>query len=532
MARRRLVVWLGLMLAASAATVAFLALRQPEPEPARAPNVLIVLWDTVRADRLSVYGYDRPTTPRLEAFAEDATVYEHAWSPGIWTLAAHSSVFTGLPVESTGSDERWLWLDHGHYTLAEHFSDHGYDTFSFSANALLAPDTNLVQGFRVVFNTWQGRIRELARRATLAKVLPEDRSNELAPGWTPPDHGATNAEWAKAEFKDAAPVIAEGFLRWLDRRPDPDQPFLAYLNMMEAHTPRIPSMEARKAVIGDEELIRRGLEVDAGHINLHFYNFGQHEYSSEDLEAINAVYDATLRDLDDATADLFARLDERGILDDTIVILTSDHGENLGDHHLFNHRFVLWETLLHVPLIIRYPDGLAPGREQRPVSTMDLYATLCDLTGLPVPEGQRGTSLRSDERGPPVAFMSMPLEREIRTVQNIYPDVDIAPWLRSGHATVMNGHKLIDWHQAPDELYDLRSDPGERTNIFNGTAHGVSALRQRLTAWRDAAPVYDPDSRGPLDQPKNVRASQKDLMNQLEALGYVTEEPADEPESE
>ena len=171
---RRIYLLAAMGLAATAMTAGFLMAKNsavpPEPEPvAKPPNVLIILWDTVRADRLSVYGYDRPTTPKLEKFAEEAVVYEHAWSPGIWTLAAHSAVFTGLPVESTGADERWLWLDHGHTTMAEHFREHGYDTFSFAANTLLSGDTNLVQGFRVVLNTWKGKVRTMAQAATQRK---------------------------------------------------------------------------------------------------------------------------------------------------------------------------------------------------------------------------------------------------------------------------------------------------------------------------------------------------------------------------
>jgi arylsulfatase A-like enzyme len=489
------------------------------------PNVLIVLWDTVRADRLSIYGYERPTTPRMAAFAEEAAVYEHAWSPGIWTLAAHAAVFTGMPVESTGADERWLWLDGTHTTMAEHFHGNGYDTFSFAANALLASDTNLVQGFRVVFNTWQGRIRERARRLTLAKLIPGDRSNELAPGWRPPDHGATNAEWAKAEYKEAAPVIAEGFLKWLEVRPQPEQPFFAYLNMMEAHTPRIPSMAARKAVIGDDALIQKGLEVDAGHINLHFYNFGKHDYSDGELLAINAVYDATLRDLDDATADLMDELAGRGVLEDTIVVLTSDHGENLGDHHLFNHRFAMHDSLLHVPLLIHYPKGLEPGRHSDPVSTVDLFATLCALTGLQCPESAIAShSLLVPRPEAPVAYMAMPLEREIRTVKAVHPDVEVGPWLRTGHATVIDGHKLVQWQGGHQDVFDLRADPGEAHPLLQDSSATFSQLSGRLDAWRAWVPAYDPATRGPGDQPANVRASQRDLRNQLEALGYIQED--------
>lgn len=519
---------LGIALALLAVTVASAALllsdrSDEEPVPSAEsprPNVLIVLWDTVRADRLSVYGYDKPTTPHLEALAAESVVFERALSPGIWTLSSHASVFTGLPPESTGADERWLWLDEQHTTLAEHFGANGYETFAFAANALLSEDTNLVQGFDVVLNTWKGKVRPIARAATEAKLLPADRSNELSPDWQPPPHGAKNAEWARAVYKEAGPIISEGLLRWIDGRDD-ERPWLAYLNLMEAHTPRIPSMEARRKVM-DPALIDLSLQTDQAHINLHFYNFGKHGYTPEQLRAINGVYDATLVELDQITADLLDALDRRGVLDDTIVVITSDHGENLGDHGLFNHRLSLADTLAHVPLIVHYPRGLAPRRVDDPVSTQDLFGTLVDLAELPAPTGPfRSDSLFDEATRTPVTYMAVPLEREIRTVQKVHPDVEVEPWLKAGHAVHGSPHKLVRWSTGARELYDITADPREQADLLPGAGAVAQPLEAALQALIDAAPPYDPSRRGDRDQPRNVRANQDDLRNQLEALGYI-----------
>lgn len=512
---------------------------QPEPEPPPPPpNVLIVLWDTVRADRLSVYGYDKPTTPRLEALAADATVFERAISPGIWTLPSHAALFTGLPPESTGADERWMWLDEQHTTLAEHFSDHGYATFSFAANALLAEGTNLVQGFDVALNTWKGRARRFARQATERKLLPNDRSNELSPLWEPPAHGAKNAEWAQAMYKEAAPIIGEGLIRWLDRRGDDDGPWLAYLNFMEAHTPRIPAMEARRKVM-DDDAIALSLRTDQAHINLHFYNFGKYTYTDAELAAINGVYDATLVELDEVTGRLLDALEKRDLLEDTIVVIVSDHGENLGDHGMFNHRFGLWDTLAHVPLIVRYPKGMAPGRVAEAVSTQDVFATLLQLTGLPEPAGPpRGPGLcRLDGAGacpdarprpprttPPVTTMALPLEREIKSVQQVHPDVEIGPWLRSGHAIHGQPHKLVRYDGGDRALYDVAADPGEREDLLARLPGEAARLEEALDARNAGVPPYDPKLRTDADEPRNVRASQAELRSQLEALGYIQDE--------
>ncbi|HHO49851.1 MAG TPA: DUF1501 domain-containing protein [Deltaproteobacteria bacterium] len=512
---------LGVLTAAGAVTAVGIGLAR-RGGAARQLNVLIIVWDTVRADRLSLYGHDRPTTPRLDARAEQGVVFEAASSPGIWTLPSHASLFTGLAPESTGASERWLWLDGHHLTLAEHFAEHGYATFSMAANALLCGETNLVQGFRVPMNTYRGKVAPLAKAATQAKLVPGDVSQELAPGWRPPEHGATNAEWGRAIYKDAAPLIGRTFLAWLDRRSDPEAPFFAYLNFMEAHTPRIPSMASRRAVLGDEALIQRGLQTDAAHIRLHFYSFGKQEYSPEQIEAIRGVYDASLRDLDEATGQLLDALERRGRLEDTVVVLTSDHGENLGDHGLFNHRFALWRSLARVPLVLWHPE-LSPRRIETPVTTRDLFPTLSRLAGLPPPPLPDAGDLLL-RPSPAITYLAKPLRREIETVASVYPEVRIEPWMRSGHALDDGDRRLIAWDDGQLQLFDPRADPGELQPLDEpGRA---AALHDRLEAYREQVPPYDPTQRGPGDDPVHVRASQEELRAQLEALGYTTDDEA------
>jgi len=497
-----------------------LVLRQPEVESSSgAPNVLFVVLDTTRADRMSVHGYERPTTPFLEELAETSVVFEQARSPGIWTLPAHASMFTGLPASSTGADERWLWLDSYHLTLAEHLKSGGYDTVAVAANALLSKDTNLLQGFDAIVNPWHPKLKTMAAKRTADKLLPDDRSNELSPHYAPPEHGARNAEWARAAYKESGPLLVNALLRWVDRRPD-ERPWFAFVNIMEAHTPRVPSLESRKAVM-DDATIALGLQTDQSHIAFHFYNFGKQDYTDEELRAIGGVYDASLRDLDGVMRTLVEGLSARGVLDDTVLVITSDHGENLGDHHLFNHRFALWDSLLHVPLMVRYPSRLAPDRVARPVSTGDLFGTIASLTGTPLPLGHTYGDLFAAEPVPVVSEMALPLEREVRTVMEVHPDVELAPWMRSGRSLVRGSDKWIMWDQGVLERYQLAEDPGELHDVVGDDATQDAASVAWLEGWQQRAPEYDTSRRGPGDQPKHVRASQEELRRQLEALGYI-----------
>jgi arylsulfatase A-like enzyme len=234
------------------------------------------------------------------------------------------------------------------------------------------------------------------------------------------------------------------------------------------------------------------------------------------------VYDAALADLDASTGRLLGELEQRGLLEDTIVVITSDHGENLGDHHLFNHRFALWDSLVRIPLVIRGP-GVPAGRISRPVSTIDLFATLSRLAGLPIPAGISAQDLLAPDGGVAVTRLAPPLRREIETVRSVHPDVPIEPWLRDGHAVVGAGaRKLLSWSDGARQLFDLAADPGELTPIDDPPA--AEALGAELHDWLGRFPAYDPAQRGPGDDPRHVRASQEELREQLGALGYATED--------
>lgn len=494
----------------------------PSPDEPR-PNVLIVMWDTVRADRMSVYGHPRPTTPWLERFAEDAVVFEQAVSPGMWTVPSHASLFTGLPVASHGANARWIWLDERFDTMAERLGAAGYDTFAFSSNPYLSPATNLLQGFDTVALSWDGPWSEATAEATERKLVERDRSSEISPSWRPTGHGAGWPEHLTA-YKDGGPVLGEALLDWLDERPD-DKPWLAFLNYLEAHHPRVPSMDARQALL-DEALLEQGLQTDASLFHIMAYMEERHSYSDAELEAIRGVYDATLRDLDAATEALIGALGDRGVLDDTIVVIVSDHGEHLGEHGMFDHRWSVWQELLHVPLIIRYPRGMPPRREAAPVSTQDVFATVLDLAGMPVPAGIPSRSLREAPEGRAFSELVQPTPR-LPVVRRAFADLSPDRW-RSRYRVVVDGaDKLIlrsDGHKA---LFDLASDPGEQDDRSQADPERARALHQVLRDWQRGLDHYDPQQRAATDRPGRALEQPESIRDQLRMLGYVDgeEEP-------
>jgi arylsulfatase A-like enzyme len=496
----------------------------PGPQPAATgPNVLIVLWDTVRADRMSLYGHDKPTTPRLDAFAADAWVFERAKSPAIWTPPSHASLFTGFMPTRHGVKATYKWLDGHHVTLAEWLGDHGWDTFAFSANPYIHPDTALTQGFRTVTHAFEPPYKGAARRATRAKLLPDDASTDISPRWKP--QPGQPAAGAVAAYKDAGPVAVDALSAWLDARPDPDQPWFAFVNLMEAHIPRVPSQASRDLMLDadDQALAKR---TDVAQINLLAYTFGVKDYTPDELRAVRGVYDAAVRDLDDATAALFAALEARGDLDDTVILLTADHGENLGDHHMFGHKYAVWDTLLHVPLVIRPPAGHARAGGRRvdtPVSMIHAMATVLDLVGLPLPptdpDGAR--SLLDLPVEPVFSELLEATPVAIQRIDKLYGLSDITRWMRTFEAVEHDGWKLVHASDGDHDLFHLPTDPGELHDRLDAEPAEAARLRALLEAHRASQRAWDASR---ADKPGAVTV-QPGAREMLEQLGYMEPEP-------
>jgi arylsulfatase A-like enzyme len=504
---------------------------KPKGPAPTGPNVLILVWDTVRADHLSAYGYGLDTSPNLKAFAKEGVLYERAISPAMWTLPSHSAMFTGLPESANGATADHKWLDEKFPTMAESFSDYGYDTYLFSANPYLQDHTNVGQGFDAREYPWDAKWKRKAAANTRAKLIADDASTELSPAYV---EGEFSSGRPNDKVKEAGPVSAEALLAWVDGRAEAARPWFAVINYMEAHAPRIPSIESRSALF-DVAAIAQQKKVDESYGRLLAYTTNVREYTDAELATIGQVYDASLRDLDKATGALFDTLRERGVLDNTIVVVTSDHGEHLGEHHLLDHKYSVYNALVHVPLVIRYPARLKPAVVTQVVSNLGIWGTVAELAGAPPPpEGTLSPSLVDPSKVKPIAFSElvaatpMALGRMAKAGEQF----EWGPFLRTYAAVQDNAHKCIISHAkgGGDEqrkLFDLIADPLEATDLPAAKAKDAAALCDEIATWRTTFKAYDP-STGEKPPP---RASDPELAARLQALGYLDEgvKPEDAP---
>jgi arylsulfatase A-like enzyme len=432
------------------------------------PNVLLVVLDTVRADHLSVYGYERDTTPNLARLARRGVVFQEARAPAPWTLPSHASLFTGRWPHETGVAEDRP-LDDADPTLAEYLAGHGYATAGFVANTYFCNSWyGLGRGFAHYEDYYDANLvvsaGEVLRSTALGRWLIH---LVRAPGRSSPR--------ASIHLKNAS-EINDSFLRWLAAHPD--RPFFAFLNYLDTHDPYKPPPEYAG---------RHGRrpETPADIETLAMWHHERKAVSPHEVELLRDAYDDCLSYLDDQLGVLFDQLERQGVLDKTLVVITSDHGEELGEHGLLGHGKSLYRPEIRVPLIVLGPTGVPRGATvTEPVTLRDVAATVAEQLGLPGRAPFPGRSLARywDGGG------ATPTDDEaiLSEVEMHFPRAPIpsdGPAGQGPMASVLaQGNLYIRGPGRREELYHVESDPDEQTNLSGAAASQavLRDLRERL----------------------------------------------------
>jgi arylsulfatase A-like enzyme len=309
------------------------------------PNIVVYLIDSLRADRLGCYGYAKPVSPAIDAFAESALVFDNATANSSWTKSAVASIFTGLWPASHQAITREDKLPADAFTLAEALRQVGYATVGFSTNPSIAEEFGFEQGFDhltlLSIDTYAG---EVTQRAT---------------------------EWLR-DF-------------------DGEQPFFLYLHTLDPHDPYLPPAEEYERWSPDVpgDFAARSNKV----VNRLNGSVTQRAEAGETLVALEALYDGEIASNDRGFGELMEALDQSGKLRDTVIIVVADHGEDFGEHGVWRHGSRLTRESLRVPLLVRLPGEHRTGREPSLVQQVDILPTLLELLELEAPRPVEGESL-------------------------------------------------------------------------------------------------------------------------------------------
>jgi arylsulfatase A-like enzyme len=426
-------------------------------EGGQRPSVLLIVLDTVRAQNLSLYGYPRPTSRNLQQIALGGVTFEDALSTSSWTLPSHASLMTGRLPHETSAD--WLSpLDAEHRVLAEVFRDRGYRTAAFVANAVNAgASAGFSRGFSH-FSDVEFSVDGFMARSQLGARLLDQPVLRRTVGWF------------DTAGRRAGSSITDAFLEWLDASPR-RQPFFSFLNFFDAHHPYVP-VGPHAAAFGvdiDLEDVFTLLSRDPGDV------------SPRSVTSAIAAYDAATAGLDAEIGRLISALRTRGFLNDTVLVITSDHGEEFGEHGVFEHGNTLYRQSLEVPLVVRFPPAVPQGiRIAGPVSLVDVPVTMLELAGIR-DHGLPGRSLsewwRSNRSG-----IQDPVISELGEGVNVPASLpssrgDMVSVVANGRHYIANGDGVI-------EAYAFDSDPSERNNL--GPAAAGQEVRRLLDRLRRA----------------------------------------------
>ena len=338
------------------------------------PNVVLISIDTLRPDHLGCYGYARPTSPNIDAIAAEGALFEQHISSAPWTLPAHAAMFTSVPDSVHGVvDAVKFRLSEEFETLPESFQSAGYSTAGFFAGPYLHPAFGLGQGFD--------------RYVDCVETVPDgqvDADNEWSmrdPVLRASHHGVTNDK-----------VYAE-WQRFFGEASEGSEPFFAFVHLWDVHfdfTPPAP-YDTLFDPDYDEGRIPGETSSMTPAINA--------AIPARDKEHIIALYDGEIAWTDEIVGRIRHDLGAAGLLEDTIFVITSDHGTELFDHGGKGHRTTLYDEQIHIPLIVHYPGVVQAARFGGQTRMIDLGPTLRDLAGLPAVSTTMGASLGPSLRG-------------------------------------------------------------------------------------------------------------------------------------
>ncbi|HSM14273.1 MAG TPA: sulfatase, partial [Thermoanaerobaculia bacterium] len=433
-------------------SLALLALAGCSAEAPRRPDIVLISIDTLRADELGCAGYELPTTPFLDRFRDQSVMFEDVSAAAPSTLASHASIFTAqIPQHHGASFARRLALPDSAETLAEVLRRHGYQTLAFTAHGQMATGFGLEQGFEV-YRARSERREAWALRRTLRRAL-----------------------------------------RRVDRVAD-GRPLFLFLHTYEIHHPYTPDPEILARLdpdyggtLGDSIPVETLISINAGSLAI----------DEADARHLRRAYDAELVAVDEALGGLFDELRRRGRFRDAVIAVTSDHGEEFGEHGYQGwHSHTLHEELLRVPWLLHLPGGEAAGaRVSDPVRLIDVAPTLLDAVGIDPPATFDGRSVLPLARGEPL--------RELPSVAVLdLEGADPAVW-----ASV----RYRGWKQIGPQLFDLAADPGERVDVAAIRPQRMAELNRLLRAVAGAR-ARSRGARSQLDA---------ETERELRALGYL-----------
>lgn len=440
----------------------------------RKPNIVLVVVDTLRADHLGCYGYFRDTTPFLDSFSKEGILFSQSLTVMSHTLPSHVSIFTGKYPRAHKVLVNGSVLSPRHPTLAQILKENGYTTAAAVGSEMVAGRTGLNRGFDYYDDNFPSRL-----------LVPMQHSKGML-----------------LRYERNAEEVNRSFFSWLDSQNR--KPFFAWLHYWDPHFPFSPppTFQSRFTETG---LLRGLLERKAD---------ARTALEEGGLEKING-YDNEVAYVDFCIQKLMEGLRKRGLYEDSLILITADHGEGLGEHGYWSHGLYLFEEQVQVPLILRLPRGEKGGASlEAPVIGVDLMPTILDCLGIDPPEPLDGISLLPLVQGE-ASFTERDLFLERRFFGKHPPREGELNWAPGEKYCLRTSRwKYFYGTEEEEELYDLSADPGEMSNRASAEREVAAGMNATLQEWLSK---YPPD-------PHKAPGLDERTREAMKALGYIPPE--------
>jgi arylsulfatase A-like enzyme len=467
--------------------------------PDGSANVLVLLIDTLRADYLSCYGFELPTSPNIDKFAGEGAQFLNTFSPASWTKPATASLMTGFYPSTHQANTMGSGLSDSFEIMPEIYKKKGYRTAIFTSNNLVSPLFGFDQGVDFFYYGKAQMIRELMLGdiiRTLSRMELEKRQQLEAFLWELESYLRFGEQVA---YDLSADALNTNFLEWAES--DAGRPFFAYIHYIEPHYPYTPPPPYDSLFAG----------VESGEFVQPEQNYGFQPFDRMDpvdpelVRTVLGEYMGEIAYIDDCLGRFFSELDKRGILDKTLVVLTADHGEEFFEHSMWGHGHSLFNEVVDIPLIMRYPALIPPGTKVSTLASLvDILPTLYDFSGIQASHVLPGKSL-------------LPFLREGDAVADGHKSYGEV--LRGGQMAlyITDGtYKLLKCEKGVLEetlMFSILEDPSENTNLSDSLPDLKNSL---LIAMEE---IHKSSSSNAVEQ-KEVEID-KTTEDQLKAMGYI-----------
>lgn len=502
------------------------------------PNVVLIVMDTVRADHLSCYGYYRKTTPNIDKIANKGVLFENAFSAASWSPPSHASIFTGKYPSYHRTLGKKTTLDAKNWTIAEMLQHNGYRTIGITNCDLLSQSSGFNKGFQIFTIPSEENLRSIKSRA-------KDLGFMLSCFVKGPKHFSR----ALTIGPDSYTYQTNEILKDLLGKNSKQNPFFLFVNYFNCHAPYNPPRPFKQKFVDDfyepklhiiESILEKVLNTTGERISHSGFDMMKLKYlaggslqsrfsfmakelqaSEKEWEIIRAWYDGEIAYLDGCIGDFVNFLRINGLLENTLIVITADHGENLGDHGLAGHHFCLYDSLLHVPLILYYPQILF-GRQliRGVVSSVDIFPTIMSICNIKMNLDVQGESLYPIKKQGFHKYVCAESGSNLMSIEET--DLKHSFWrFRSKLQSLDVGLKsirdkkfkyIVSAH-GEEQLFDFAKDPHEEQNIVNEKPKVAHCMRKKLEK------VIDMQYFGSKDI--DIAGDRERILNRLKALGYI-----------